>query len=495
MRRAVAAGAGVLLSFAFAPRGWWPLAVLSPAILFWLWQGASRRDAAWLGFWFNAGTFSVGTYWLYTSIHGFGQAPVWLALMLMAGLVAIMGTYHAALGYSAARWLPARGPLRWLVGLPAAWLLTEWFRGWFLSGFSWLSLGYSQTDTLLARYAPVLGVYGISALLLMSAGALVMLGFARTARPRVIAAAVLALPWIVAMALDVQWTRAAGRATGVAVIQGAIPQDMKWLEANRDATLERYAKLTREALGTPLIVWPESAVPDLANNVGSYLGSLYREAGRSGSALAIGVVRASDAGDQVFNSVLVMGERGVGWYDKRHLVPFAEYFPVPGFVRNWLRLMSLPYSDFTHGSRSQPPLIAAALRLLPTICYEDAYGTSQLAQMADANVLVNVTNDAWFGRSSARYQHLQIARMRAIEAGRYIVRAANDGVSAVIGPRGEIVARAPEHEPAVLRAEIVPHTGLAPYAHFGNWPILLLAVAAVTLAAAQRFRLGARAAA
>src|SRR6202008_2519989 len=132
------------------------------------------------------------------------------------------------------------------------------------------------------------------------------------------------------------------------------------------------------------------------------------------------------------------------WYDKRHLVPFGEFFPVPDFVRSWLRLRSLPYSDFTRGADAQPPLAAGGLKLAATICYDDAYGSAQLAALREADSLVNVTNDAWFGHSSARHQHLQIARMRSIEAGRYTIRAANDGISAVIGARGEVIARAPE---------------------------------------------------
>ena len=157
---------GGLLALAFAPFGIWPLAILCPALLFMLWEGAAPRRAAALGFTFGCGTFAAGTYWLYVSIHGFGKAPVWLALALMVGLVAIMACYCALLGYFAARFLPARGAARWMVGMPAAWVLLEWVRGWFLSGFGWLSLGYSQTDTWLAGWAPVGGVYLLSLLLL-----------------------------------------------------------------------------------------------------------------------------------------------------------------------------------------------------------------------------------------------------------------------------------------------------------------------------------------
>src|SRR5215468_2871645 len=175
VRALLALFSGAALAAAFAPLNLWPLAVLSPALLMWLWQGATPRAAARLGFWFSFATFAAGTYWLYISIHGFGAAPIWLAAVLMLGLVSIMGLYHAGLGYLAARWLPADGAVRWLIALPAAWLLMEWWRGWFLSGFSWLSLGYSQTDTWLAGFAPLIGVYGISALLLVCAGAVTML--------------------------------------------------------------------------------------------------------------------------------------------------------------------------------------------------------------------------------------------------------------------------------------------------------------------------------
>lgn len=197
---AVVAGASVAL--AFAPFGLWPFAILGPAALIALWDEATPRRAAVLGFWFNAGTFAAGTYWLYVSIHIFGGAPVWIAFLLMLGLVAIMGLYHAALGYAVACWLPARGAWRWLAGIPAAWLLIEWLRGWFLSGFAWLSLGYSQTDTWLAHLAPVGGVYLLSAVLLVSAGALVMLLRERSLRWRAVALAALAVPWLASLALD-----------------------------------------------------------------------------------------------------------------------------------------------------------------------------------------------------------------------------------------------------------------------------------------------------
>jgi apolipoprotein N-acyltransferase len=484
LAKLAALASGSLLACAFAPLGWWPLAIVCPAVLMALWQGATPRAAAQLGFWFSAGTFGAGTYWLYTSIHTFGEAPIWIAFALMLALIAIMGAYQALLGWCVARFLPRQGALATLVGVPAAWLLVEWWRGWFLTGFAWLSLGYSQTDTWLAGFAPVAGVYGISALLLMNAGAIVTL--VRGGRgARIAAVMILVLPWLIGVGLvRVEWTHASGHPVGVAVIQGAIPQDQKWLDANRDTTLRLYRDLTARALGTPLIVWPESAPPDLANNLSDYLGAEFSMTQAKGSALVLGVVRSEDSGDgeRYFNSVLALGAKDLLWYNKSHLVPFAEFFPVPDFVRSWLRLRNLPYEDFTRGAALQPPLPAAGLRLAVTICYEDAYGSAQLPVLREADALVNVTNDAWFGHSSARHQHFQIARMRAIEAQRYLVRAANDGISGVIGPHGEVIARAPEFTPYVLRAAITARSGLPPYAYVGNWPVVLLALAGLAAA-------------
>src|SRR6202167_104752 len=411
------------------------------------WQDQAPRRAAWLGFCFGVGTCATGTWWLYISIHINGEAPIWLALVLMAALVLIMGAYQALAGFLASRFLPRDGARRWLLGLPALWLLTEWWRGWFLSGFPWLSLGYSQTDSPLAGFAPVLGVYGISALLLLGRGALPLLP----------------APWPAGWLLThVQWTQPHGAPVTVAIVQGAIPQNLKWLENNRDTTRQLYSALTEQVLGAKLIVWPESALPELANDITPYLDSLRLRTAAYGSDLVMGIVREAPGREAYFNSVMalsaVSGNSGHPvFYDKRHLVPFGEYFPVPDFVREWMRLMSLPYTNIDAGAAQQLPLVGAGLPLATTVCYEDAFGSDQLANLGSAELLINVTNDAWFGRSSARYQHFQIARMRALEAGRYMVRAANDGISAIIGPHGEVIARAPGFRDETLASQILPY--------------------------------------
>lgn len=480
--RALALASGLLLTTAFAPRDYWWFALLCPAVLIWLWSRApSAREGAWLGFAFGFGTYAAGTWWLYIAIHVFGQAPVWLALIVMAALVVIMAAYQAGLGYVVVRWLPARSALGWLVLVPAAWLILEWWRGWFLSGFPWLSLGYSQTDTWLAGLAPVGGMHLLSAVLLIGAGALVTLLKARGPL-RALALVALVLPWTLGLSLrGVEWTRPEGPTRTVAILQGAVPQDMKWLESNQQKILDDYAALHKQALGADLIVWPESALPDLANFYAEYIGAIWSASDRAKSGVLMGVMRLDDDKVNSYNSVLALGEGEPTFYDKSHLVPFGEYFPVPGWVRSWLRLMSLPYSDFTSGKTDQPPLSVEGMKIATSICYEDAYPISLHVATRAAGLLANVTNDAWFGRSGARYQHLQIARMRSIEGRRFLVRAANDGVSAIIGPSGAVVAQAPEFAQAVLRGRIQPRSGTTPYLVAGNFPVIGVAAALLAI--------------
>ena len=479
VRLTLAAAGGAALAAAFAPLNLWLLGLLAPALLMALWQDAPPRHAAALGFWFNAGTFSVGTYWLYISIRQIGGAPLWIAFLAMGGLVGVLCLYGTLLGWAIARYLPTGGAVRWMLAVPAAWVLEEWFRGWFLTGFPWLSLGYSQTSTWLAGAAPVLGVYGISALLLIGAGALVTL-ILGTRRERVLAGVVLVLSWALpALLLGVAWTKPAGPPISLAIVQGAVPADEKWQFEHQDAQLDTYRDLTRQALGAQVIFWPEAALPDTAQRLGDYLLDRYHEVHAQHSALVAGLLRQTSSGEY-YNSILALGE-SAGWYDKMHLVPFAETFPVPGFARHWLEVLNLPFEDIRFGAPRQAPLSAGGLILLPAICYDDAYGSTNLAMLSTANALVTVTNDAWFGHSTARYQHLQIAQMRSIETGRYLVRAANDGISAIIGPDGRVVAEAPGYVPTVLHGTVVPRVGQPPYARFGNW--LIISLAATTLAA------------
>jgi apolipoprotein N-acyltransferase len=491
-RLIAAFAAGACLNVAFAPFGQWPIAILAPSALFALIRGLPPRRAAWTGAAFGAGLFSFGTYWLYTCIHVFGLAPIWLTLILQAVFIALMSLYGALLCYAANRfWLKPGATRDWLV-LPVLWVLFEWLRGWLLSGFPWLSIGYALIDSPLAGLAPLFGVYGVSWAAATIAVALTValtpaLGWPRRLLATAAAAILLTLPALLAKH---DWTHPAGPLLPVAAVQGAISQDQKWQLANRGLTMDRYSELTQRAWGARLIVWPEAAVPALSNNIEEYLQAL-RKAGRDHDAdFAIGLVNFQPDTEQFHNGLLVLNEAGESWYFKRHLVPFGEYFPVPRFIRSWLRLMSLPYDDISAGSENQPVLTAAGQKLGLTICYEDAFGSSQLKVLRQATLLINVTNNAWYGNSTAPHQHLQISRMRALEAGRPLVRAANDGITAAIGPHGEILAQVPQFTQAVLRTDVQPMTGLTPYARFGNYPVVLGAGLLLAIAVWRRRRGG-----
>jgi apolipoprotein N-acyltransferase len=452
-----------------------------------MWEGADPRKAALLGFWFTAGLFLAGTYWIYHSVHVIGNAPIWVAVFLMVAMISILAGYSALFGYLQARWLRRSGLLRWVVVLPAGWVMVEWFRGWFLSGFPWLALGYTQLDTPLAGIAPVLGVYGISLFLMVSAGALASCILAQ-GRIRIVALILAALPWLAGVAVHHRvWTQAVGEPVKVAIVQGAVPQEMKWSIEQRDRTLELYRNLTQPHLGAQIILWPEAALPDLAHVLVDYLQTVWRDARVAGSDVVMGLLHQDPETAKVFNGVLALGQEAQ-WYDKRRLVPFGEYFPVPAIVRQWLKVMNLPYSDISSGRESQPALQVAGQKLGVTICYEDAYGSMQLDVLREATLLVNVTNDAWFGDSTAPHQHLEISRMRALEAGRPLMRGANDGITALISYDGVVESTLPQFEPGVLTGDVQPRTGLTPYAKGGNWPVLVLCcVMIVTGAWAARY--------
>lgn len=484
----LAVPAGAALALAFAPASVFLLAVACPAALFLLWQGSTPRTAAWRGFLFTAGTFLAGTYWLYNSIHLVGQAPLAIAIFLMLGLVAIMGSYTAALGYVAARWGPAQGALRWIVLLPAGWVAVEWIRGWFLSGFPWLALGYAQLGSTLRGYAPLGGVYAVSLAAALTAGALVALVLGDR-RLRLIAAVLVAAVWLGGASLArIEWTTVRGTDVSVALVQGAVPQSMKWDPVQRDRTLQLYLDLTQPHFGADIIVWPEAALPALESDLGDYLALVRGRARAQGSALVMGLLRRDPQTGGYYNAMAAWSPEEQ-WYYKRRLVPFGEFFPVPEAVREWMRLMNLPYSDFERGADRQRPLEAAGETLAPTICYEDAYASEQLVLVRESTLLVNVTNDAWFGDSTAPHQHLDISRMRSLETGRPMLRATNDGVTALIDHDGTLLGTLPQFTPGVLTGTVQPRLGLTPYVRFGNGPVLLLSFAGL---AAGLWRPGSR---
>lgn len=482
----LAVAGGLALPFAFAPWGWWPLALLAPAALFLAWQNADPGRAARRGFLFGFAAFLTGTWWTFVSVHEFGQAPAALAAFLTLGLAAIMGAYYALLGAVAARWLPAAGAGRWLVGLPAAWVAVEWWRGWFLSGFPWLSLGYSQTDSVLGALAPVGGVYGLGWACALAAGALAATLVDRLAVRALAVAVLFALFAAAGLAGQARWTEPAGEPLRAVMVQGAVGQELKWLDEELEPTRRLYLDLSAPYWGeADLIIWPEAAIPALLHQEMDLIEELDELGRGSGTEILLGILEHDFVTGHYHNVLVALGGTPQ-IYRKRQLVPFGEYFPVPAFVRRWMRLMNLPYSDFEPGRRDPPPLELAGVPAAPTICYEDAFGAQQRVFFPAAELLVNVSNDAWFGDTRAPHQHLQIARLRAMETGRWMLRATNNGVTAVIDPQGRVQRRSRQFEAEVLEAEVVPMRGMTPWLRLGDGPIAGLALALVGLAALRR---------
>ena len=470
---------GCAMTLAFAPAEWSILAPLLILPLLFVALTVSPKETGAHFFWFGFGLFLTGTYWIYISVHVFGNAAVWIALLLMVGLSWIMAMFLGLVGWLMSR-LSHGEPWRLLFVAPAAWVTVEWIRGWILTGFPWLSQGYGQIDAALAGWAPVLGIYGVSFMLLFGTAAILVL-IMTTGKQRLVAAPLIVLPWIVGSGLGaIEWTEPYGKAIRTTIIQAGVPQDQKWLTSQRQATLDFYRGSTLSVPDSELIIWPEVAIPALQTQVADYLDIVDGDAKRNGQTILLGILensteRSTEA--RIFNSVLMLGTEQRQFYRKRHLVPFGEYFPVPASVREWMKMQNLPYSDLAKGRDVQPLLTTAnGTTLSIAVCYEDAFGAEQLYAFPDADILINVSNDAWFGESVAPYQHLQMARMRALEVGRYSVRSTNTGISAFIGPQGELLQTGKQFEEEIMTADIRPRRGTTVYADVGNWPILGLCV-------------------
>jgi apolipoprotein N-acyltransferase len=467
---------GALLMLSFSPFGWFVIAPLMLLPLLYGFLTCTPRAAAGLGFWFGAGLFLAGTYWLYISIHVFGEAPLFVAIFLMLALVVIMGLYYAATGWLISRLCRGQA-IRLLWVAPSVWVALEWLRGWFLSGFPWMSVGYGQIDSPLATIAPVLGVYGLSLAVLLSASALLVTLMSRGTQ-RLLYALIAALPWLGGVLLqNIQWTDESGPAVTVTIIQGGITQDQKWQPDQFRPTMALYRNSIAEHPQSQLIIWPEVAIPAVLDRVEGYVDILQSDIRPTGQTLLFGILERDLDQETIYNSMVLLDGSSQQIYRKRHLVPFGEYFPVPDFVRNWMRLMSLPNSDLTPGDPVQDLLVTAdGHKLAVAICYEDAYGAEQLYALPDAAILINASNDAWFGDSIAPHQHLEIARMRALEAGRPVVRATSTGLSVFIAADGTLGEVAPQFEKATLTKQVVPRRGMTPYASFGNLPVIALVI-------------------
>jgi len=475
--RMIAAALGMLTTLTFEPVG---LSLLAPLLilpLFHISLIVSPRDTGGHFFWYGLGLFLTGTYWIHISVSGFGGAPWWVAMILMVGLALIMSLWLWLAGYLISRFSHGE-PLYMLAMAPAAWVLIEWLRGWVATGFPWLALGYGQVDNMLAGWAPLLGAYGVSFAVVLSSAAILVAILAGPPQ-RWIALVFVFAPWIGGAVLGaIPWTEADGVPVRSTIVQGGISQDRKWLPEQRQPTLSFFRNATRDVPDSELVVWPEVAIPAVVDQVTGYIDTLQADVRNNDQTLIFGILeRVQERGEtDIYNSMIAADGTRLQVYRKRHLVPYGEYFPVPGFVRTWMQQMNLPYNDLSGGDDEQPLLVTrSGLELASAICYEDAYADEMLYAFPEAGVILNLSNDAWFGDSIAAHQHLQIARMRSVEFSRPTIRATNTGISAFIDHDGRILKQGPQHLPVSLTTEVQPRKGATPYANTGNTPIVVLA--------------------
>lgn len=476
---------------AFAPLGWWPVGIISVAVLFGLWLGDSRARAAWHGFLFGVGLFGVGASWTYISLHTFGGMPPALAAFCVAVLVAALAVFPAAagliqglgIGKTAGDGDRRVAIARAVLVMPGAWLLAEWLRGNLFTGFPWLLAGYAFLDTPLAGWAAVGGVYGVGLAALATSGALAAVAAGRRGRAAVtvaVGAVWLGGGWLA----TVDWTRAAGAPVTVALIQNNVSLAAKWDAAEAARIIDDYLAASARHRDADLVVWPEAAAPDYLHRLPAKFHRRLRE---HPADFIFGVLTRQRDGDawQYFNSIAVAADSSVdasvtdapgARYHKQHLVPFGEFLPLAWLFGPVVRYLDIPMSDFTAWRTAQMPLRAAGVRLAASICYEDAFPAEWRAQVPGAGLLVNLSEDIWFGDSLAPHQRLQMARFRARESGRPMLRAANNGLSAVIDARGNLVTVAPQFVATSVTAAVQPRTGTTPYIAHGDAPALVVAV-------------------
>lgn len=477
---------GALGVLAFSPFDYWPLALVSLFGLYAVTQNLGPVTAAKRGFIWAMGFYLPGLWWIHNSMTMFGGIPLAVAFVLVAVLAAYLSFYTAAAVWLAQRLVPSP---RWraLLVLPALLVLADWLRGWVLTGFPWLWFGYSQLEGPLAGLAPIMGVQGISWLLSFSAAALWLLLRRRPAWWPGLTALLL---WGIAFGAGfMQWVTPT-QSSRFALVQGNIEQSLKWIPGQLELSLERYITLTLPERDADVVIWPESALPASEQRLAPWLAQVDQLMRERGQSLITGTVSRPDS-DQVYNAVITLGRNAITYqsehsnrYYKQQLVPVGEFVPFGSVLRPLAPFFNLPMSSFSRGEAGQPDLNAAGRHLSVAICYEVAFpGLVRNNMKPDTDYLLTLSNDTWFGQSIGPWQHQQIARMRALELGRPLIRATNNGVTLVTDEKGRITDSLPQFEAGVLRTEVTGMTGLTPYARFGSTPLLVWLLVSATLAA------------
>jgi len=366
-----------------------------------------------------------------------------------------------------------------MVLFPLLWVGFEWLRSWLFGGFPWLLLGHTAPGTFYQGLAPWLGTFGVS-LFIAWIALLLLRGVVEPKRRLVLSGQLLLLLGIAWGSSQQQWSEPHGEPLSVALVQGNIAQDQKWRPENLSSTLQRYRSVTTQSEAR-LVIWPETAIPAFRQQVDRlFLQPLSQQLKEEGRSLISGIPLLeleSEEGEsnRYYNGVLTLGldqERNPVAYRKRHLVPMGEYLPFSDLLDPLFDFLQIPFSSFSAGSAEQSPILVAGHQLSPTVCYEIAFPELAFSHLPEAGVLVTVSNDGWFGGSLAPDQHLQIARMRALEAARPVLRATNTGVTAVIGADGVIQQQLPRSEYAVLEVVVQPVRGVTPYLYWSSMAFL-----------------------
>jgi apolipoprotein N-acyltransferase len=473
---------GASLTVAFSPFHIWPVAIICPALLLFFLEEKTAKQAFYIGASFGVGFFSTGVSWVYVSLHDYGQANAVLAGIMTFLMILVLVAYIALSAYLLNRYFNVKkgGITRYVIVFPSLWVLAEWCRGWVFTGFPWLFLGYSQIDTPLSGLAPIVSVFGVSWVVASSAGflTLAMLCIKRArkklpihATPLFVATLFILTLWVAGFVCKkIQWTQADGAPVSVSLVQGNIAQTLKWTPDQVAKTLIVYEALTQPFWGNShIILWPEAAITLFQTQAKTYLQHLDTLAKKHHSTLITGIPIAEEG--ENYNGMIALGE-GTGSYKKRHLVPFGEFIPLR-FLFAWLNdYVQIPMSDFSRGVRYQPLIQANHIPIAAFICYEIAYPSEVLDALPAGKLLIAVSDDSWFGKSIAPPQHVQIAQMRALETGRYLLMGTNDGVTAIINSKGQIVQAAPTFETAVLHGVVQPMSGATPWVRIGIYPVM-----------------------
>ena len=464
--------AGALFPLGLAPLSWWPLIPVSLALLVLLLEDLPPRTAFRRAWFYGFGMNGVGVSWVYVSIHYFGDTPIWLSVMATLLFAAFLALMFFALPF----WCYRRFNLdrhAWLT-FPAVWVLAEWSKTWFLSGFPWLWAGYGFIDTPLAPLAPVIGVLGISFVVALTAVCLRLLMQRHNAR-RWQPVLVLVVLWGGSYALGFKhWTHPnLKKPLKVALLQGEIAQEHKWDPKYQNMILKTYKDMTDKSWDADFILWPEAAYPVFYHQAYDFISDLDIQARDKHVAIASGVPfwQLVKGESTYYNSIFVIGD-GAGFYNKQKLVPFGEYVPLASLLRGLIPFFNLPMSSFTPGAYYQPPLEAKGLLFSAYICYDVVFPELVRREAKGVDFMVTISNDAWFGHSWGPQQHFQMARMRALETGKYLLRGTNTGITAIIDERGKVVSRLPQFERGILRGKIYSSSGETPYMIWGWWPLL-----------------------